>query len=99
MEELITNELLKVGGVFAVLCVILVIYVIRRCEQREEKLSNTIDTANETNKIILEQSNELSETNRLLVQNFTNNLTSLNIKVEHMDDKLDDLKNEIRSKK
>lgn len=108
MEKVITEELLKYG-VFALLFVSLVWYVLKDSKnrelkqdeenkKRENKLYDVIDKTNKININVTETNKELSETNRILAQNLTNDVGTLKVQVEHIDDKLDDLKSELRSK-
>ena len=111
MEEMIINKLIEIG-VFALLFVLLVFYVLRESKSREDKLNNTvdrlhntIDESNNTNKELLntnkklsDTNKELSETNKILALNLTNEVGAVKLQVAHIDDKIDDIKNHIRIK-
>lgn len=109
MEKIITEELLKYG-VFALLFVLMVFYVIKDGKNREQqqqadndkrenKLYEVIEKTNKININVTKTNKELSETNRILAQNLTNDVGTLKVQVEHIDDKLDDLKSEMRNNK
>ena len=109
MEKILIPELLK-QGLFLTLFICLGWYYLKR-QDRQIDIQNTtlndvvkeqgktIKESNELNKTLaksnedsIKVSKEISETNKILANKLT-------IKIDHIDDKLDDLKNEIRSNK
>ena len=102
MEKLVFQELLE-SGIFVTLFVGLGWYVIKRNDNREDKLTNLVEETNKINLNVTATNKELSKTNTTLAEKLTNEVNSIHVKIEHMDDKwdnkFDDLKDEVRSNK
>ena len=109
MEKILIPELLN-QGIFLTLFICLGWYYLKRQDKQIDNQNNTLNNvvdkqgktikdSNELNRTlarsnedIIKVSKEISETNKILAEKLT-------IKIDHIDDKLDDLKNEIRSNK